>query len=145
MKTLANCKPSEFLVQTNKIRKSVSRWLTDTDIMNIRRRMPEFETVKETATDEEKIAVIQRNAEKQRKQSLENGNAVLEAILETHPEETLEVLALLCFVDPAHVDDYPMTDYLNAFRELISNEAVVSFFTSLAQWEQMNISGSARA
>ena len=145
MKTLANCKPSEFLVQTNKIRKSVSRWLTDTDIMNIRRRMPEFETVKETATNEEKIAVIQRNAEKQRKQSMENGNAVLEAILETHPEETLEVLALLCFVDPAHVDDYPMTDYLNAFTELISNEAVVGFFTSLAQLEQMNISGSARA
>ena len=42
MKNLANCKPSEFLVQTNKIRKSVEKWLTVTDIMNIRRTQPEL-------------------------------------------------------------------------------------------------------
>jgi hypothetical protein len=40
MKNLANCKPSEFLSQTNKIRKSVEKWLKLTDIINIRKRIP---------------------------------------------------------------------------------------------------------
>jgi hypothetical protein len=48
MKNLANCKPSEFLKQTNRIRKSVSKWLTDTDIANIRKRMP---NIKDDASD----------------------------------------------------------------------------------------------
>ena len=51
MKNLANCKPSEFLVQTNRIRKSVENWLTVTDILNIRRNQPEL---KEGMTKEER-------------------------------------------------------------------------------------------
>lgn len=37
MKNLANCTPSEFLKQTNKIKKSVEKWLKATDIMEIRK------------------------------------------------------------------------------------------------------------
>ena len=36
LKTLANCKPSEFLKQTNKIRKAAAEWLTATDILEIK-------------------------------------------------------------------------------------------------------------
>ena len=121
MKNLANCKPSEFLRQTNKIRKSVSKWLTDTDIMNIRKRKTD---IPDDATEEERARAIQEQAK-------ENANEMLDAIMDEHPDETLELLALLCFVEPEHVDDYEVTEYLEAFNEIISNRTVLSFFTSL--------------
>ena len=123
MKNLANCKPSEFLKQTNKIRKAVSKWLTDTDVMNIRKRMP---TMPEGATDEEKKRALER-------QATENFQAIMDAILDEHPDETLELLALLCFVEPEKVDDYEITEYMDSISELLSNESVLGFFTSLMQ------------
>ena len=123
MKNLANCKPSEFLQQTNRIRKSVSKWLTDTDIMNIRRRMPQ---IPEGATDDEKKKAMEEQVN-------ENFNAILDAIMEEHPDETLELLALLCFVEPENVDDHTVTEYLESFTELANNKAVLDFFTSLMQ------------
>ena len=41
-KNLANCTPKEFLVQTNRLRKSAEKWLKATDIMNIRKNIPIF-------------------------------------------------------------------------------------------------------
>lgn len=125
MKNLANCKPSEFLKQTNRIRKSVSKWLADTDVLNIRKRMP---NIPDDATDEERKKAIERQAK-------ENLNSLLDAILEKHPDETLELLALLCFVEPKDVDNYEMAEYLSSFNELINNKAVLSFFMSLTQLE----------
>ena len=121
MKNLANCKPSEFVVQTNKIRKSVSKWLTDTDVMTIRKRMPD---IPDDATDAEVRAAME-------KQATENFEAILDAVLEEHPMETLGLLALMCFVEPENVDDHEMTEYLEAFSELMSNKAVLDFFISL--------------
>lgn len=121
MKNLANCKPSEFLQQTNRIRKSVSKWLADTDILNIRQTMPK---IPDDATQEERKKAMEEQAK-------ENLNLILDAILEKHPDETLELLALLCFVEPKDVDNHSVTEYLEAFEELISNKAVLNFFTSL--------------
>ena len=121
MKNLANCKPSEFLRQTNKIRKSVSKWLTDTDIMNIRKR--KFD-IPDDATEEERARAIEEQVK-------ENASDMLDAIMDEHPDETLELLALLCFVEPEHVDDYVVTDYLESFNEIINNKTVLSFFISL--------------
>lgn len=123
MKNLANCKPSEFLKQTNKIRKSVMKWLTDTDIMNIRKRLPELS---EDATKEEKDKAMYEQAKK-------NLNAILDAILDDHPDETLELLALLCFVEPSKVDDYDISEYLDSMTDMINNHSVLNFFTSLLQ------------
>lgn len=123
MKNLANCKPSEFLRQTYKIKKSVEKWLKLTDIMNIRKRKPNFP---DDITPEEKSELI-------KKQIRDNATAMFDAIIGEHPDETLEVLALMCFVDPEHVDDYPVKEYLKAFTELINDEDVLSFFTSLAR------------
>ena len=123
MKNLANCKPSEFLTQTNKIRKSVSKWLTDTDIVNIRKRMP---SLPDDISDEDKRKALD-------KQATENFNAILDAILEEHPDETLELLALLCFVEPSNVDDYLITDYIESINEIISNRTVLDFFMSLTR------------
>lgn len=136
MKTLVNCKPSEFLRQTARIRKSVSKWLTDTDILNIRKRKPVYEIAPANATQEERAEIIKRNAEAEREQMRKNLAAMLDAILEDHPDETLEVLALCCFVEPGAVDDHPVSEYLAAVTEILNDETVLSFFTSLLRLGQ---------
>lgn len=128
MKTLANCRPSEFLAQTNKIRKSVSKWLTATDIANIRKRMPELPEDVEEKDRKEAFA----------KQAKENLSAILDAILDEHPEETLELMALLCFVEPEDVDSHPVGEYIMAINELLQDETTVSFFTSLTSLARMS-------
>lgn len=123
-KTLANCKPSEFFRQTNRIRKTAAKWLEATDILNIRKRpMPEL---MEDATEDEKKKAIAEQVKR-------NLNDMLDAILEQHPDETLELLALMCFVEPKDVDEYPVMDYLSAITALIGDESVISFFTSLVR------------
>lgn len=131
LKTLATCKPSEFLRQTNRIKKAVEKWLTDTDIMNIRKRLPVAEVVPVEATVEEQAAIFERNKKAVQEQSKKNVSAMLDAILDEHPEETLEVLALCCFVEPENVDDHPVSEYLAAINTLINDKAVIDFFTSL--------------
>lgn len=123
MKNLANCKPSEFLKQTNKIKKSVEKWLTATEIMEIRKRLPVYP---DGVDEEKKKAIIQ-------KQANENLSAMFDAIFDSHPDETLELLALLCFVEPENVDDYPIKDYLSSIAEMLEDAEVVSFFTSFMQ------------
>ena len=59
--------------------------------------------------------------------------------MEEHPEETLELLALCCFVDPKDVDDYPVSAYLSAFAEIMNDEDTLSFFSSLVQLAQQII------
>lgn len=126
MKNLANCKPSEFLVQTNKIRKSAANWLAVTDVMNIRKTQP---FLRDDMTKEERKKALEDQAKK-------NLSNMLDSILESHPKETLELIALCCFVDPENVDDYSVSEYLSSFTELINDEAVLGFFTSLMQLVQ---------
>ena len=87
-KNLANCTPKEFMVQTRLIKKSVERWLTETDIMNIRKNMPELP---EDIDEEEKKAKL-------KEQSSKNLSAMFDAIFDEHPYDTVELLALVCFV-----------------------------------------------
>ena len=136
MKSLANCTPREFLKQTNRIKKSVEKWLTVTDIMNIRKRMPEYETAEKGITAEERKALVQRNAEKEQEQAKKNLSAMLDAILEEHPDETLEVLGLCCFVEPEDVDNHEVKEYIAVLSELINDREIWSFFTSLARLAQ---------
>lgn len=145
LKTLATCKPSEFLRQTNRIKKSVEKWLTDTDILNIRKRLPALEMMPKGASEEERKAVFERNKKAAEDQAKKNISAMLDAILEDHPDETLELLGLCCFVEPEHIDDYMITDYLTAFNSLISDRAVIDFFISLASLARMNTSNASKA
>ncbi len=127
MKNLANCKPSEFLKQTNRIRRSVENWLTVTDIMNIRKTLPKFEEgMTQEQRDEAVMAQVKTNLSR-----------MFDSMLEIHAEETLELLALVCFIEPEHVDDYPMNEYLDAVNELLNDKAVIGFFTSLVKLGQM--------
>ena len=128
LKTLASCKPSEFLAQTNKIRKIAEKWLKETDLMKIRSTKPVYP---EGATDEEKKQILQNQVK-------ENLSRMLDAILEKGAQETLDLLALICFVEPKDVDKHPMSEYINAVTGVISDPAVLGFFTSLMRLGQMN-------
>lgn len=121
MKNLANCKPSEFLRQTNKIRHYVQKWMDITDIPNIRKRLPQ---IPEGATEEERKKLI-------REQSMKNMSAMFDAALEEHPEETMGVLALACFIPAEEAESHPMEDYLISLSELMESEGAIRFFTSL--------------
>lgn len=123
VKSLANCKPSEFLKQTNAIRHYVEKWLNDIKFADIRKRLP---TIPEGATEEEKKELIAA-------QSRKNFSEMLDSALEQHPEETLGVLALCCFIPVEQADEQPMEFYIDAIADLMESEAVQRFFISLVK------------
>lgn len=129
MKNLANCKPTEFLMQTNRIRKYAEKWLTITGIPNIRKNVP---PVKEGQTKEERKEELAAAAK-------ENLRKILDAIMEDHPQETVELMGLMCFVEPEDVDNHPMSFYLESVSEILNDEAVLGFFMSLVNLGQKGI------
>lgn len=137
-KNLANCKPSEFLKQTYRIKRSAEKWLTDTDILNIRKNLPELKTLTKDMTDEERIAAFEENKKKSQDQLRRNLSEMLDQIMDAHADETLELLALCCFVEPENVDDYSIDFYLSNLVDILSNGSVIGFFTSLAQLGVVN-------
>lgn len=134
MKTLANCSPREFLVQTNKIRKAVSNWLSLTKVLEIRKNLPKYA---DNATEEERRAAIT-------KQIQDNANAMLDAILDEHPEETAELLGLICFIEPEDLDNHSMNEFFGAISEILNSREVLDFFISLAKLGSMNTSAAAK-
>lgn len=145
MKNLANCKPSEFLRQTNKIRKAVGKWLTDTQIMEIRKRLPAYETAPANATAEERKAVIERNKQAESAQARENLTAILDSMLEDFPDETLEIIGLCCFIEPGEIDNHTTGELIKAVTDLINDEAVLSFFTSLMKLVNRSSTNASKA
>lgn len=142
-KNLANCKPSEFLRQTNRIRKAVAKWLTDTDILNIRKELPTLKKITDDMSEEERKAVFEENQTVSRKFAMDKLSIMLDSIMEEHPEETIEVLALMCFIEPEDADNHPISEYISAFSELIGNRAVLDFFSSLIRLENSGILNTA--
>ena len=134
MKNLANCKPTEFFTQTVKIKKHVEDWLSLTKVLEIRKNIPK---VDEDLSREEKNKILMDAVQ-------ENISKMFDAVFEENAEKTLGLLALLCFVEPEEVDNYPVKDYLKCFSELISCPEVLNFFISLAQLERLNTSSVAK-
>lgn len=128
MRTLANCTPLEFLTQTNKIRRQAEKWLSLTKILEIRKTMPKLS---EGMTAEEMKAAW-------REQVQQNLSNMMTAILEEYPKETADLLCLVCFVDPADMENHSMTELLSALNEILANDEVISFFGSLARLGLIN-------
>lgn len=128
MKTLANCKPREFIRQTARIRHAVEKWLTLTDIANIRKRLPEYP---EGASKAEKGKLLEEQARR-------NVDAILDAIMDEHPDETIELLGMMCFVEPEHIDDHTVSEYLGALSDMIEDKEVLRFFTSFMKLGRMS-------
>lgn len=129
MKNLSNCKPSEFLAQTIKIKNLVRDWLDATKIMDIRKN---FSQVDKNLSKEERTNAIVN-------QALSNWSDMLDRMFIDNAEKTLALIALVNFVEPERVDDYEMGDYLQSIGELLSDSRVISFFTSLVRLNQQNI------
>lgn len=145
MKNLATCKPTEFVAQTAKIREAVADWLELIDFQKIRSKIPDYEVVSKEATAEEKADVIRHNAAILRKATADRLNELLDNMLAKHPQETLNVLALCCFVEPAEVDNHPMDEYFNCIMDMVENKAVLRFFSLLAQLDQTSTSKASKA
>lgn len=135
IKTLANCTDIEFLQQTNKIRHAVEEWLTATDFMAIRKRMPKLEAIPD-GMDTKQAELIEKKNEKLTQQQIKkNLNDVLDEALEKHPDLTLKIIRLCCFVEPDD-DSRRVTYYLSAFSQMLADEDVLNFFTSLVNLDR---------
>lgn len=129
MKNLSNCKPSEFLAQTIKIKNLVRDWLDATKIMDIRKNFSQVD--KNLSAEKRTNAIVN--------QALSNWSDMLDRMFIDNAEKTLALIALVNFVEPERVDDYEMGDYLQSIGELLSDSRVISFFTSLVRLNQKNI------
>lgn len=135
LKNLATCTPTEFVQQTSKIKKAVTHWAQLIDLANIRAKKPQLETISINSTAEERAAVIQRNAEAVKRQASANMSEIIDNALEKYPEETLKIIALCCFVEPEHIDDHRMDEYLDSILQIVTNQSVINFFTLLLQMQ----------
>lgn len=138
MKNLANCTPKEFLQQTYKIKKMAEKWVKEIDLLNIRKKLPVLESVNGLSGEELK-EVQKRNKKAMNDKVMENLMEVLDKMMDEHCDDTIAILALVCFVDPEDADKHTMSEYLGAIGELISDPGVMSFFTSLAQLDVKNM------
>lgn len=132
MKNLASCTPTEFVKQTCKIKRSVEKWLKATDIIAIRKRIPSnLPAIDKNRPVAEQGDIIAKRAEMLNEQALKNTSVIFDAMFEEHPEETLEVLAHCCFVDPKDVDKHTMSEYLGEINDMLTDESVRGFFITL--------------
>lgn len=138
-KNLATCSPREFLVQTNKIRKAVEGWLKATDIIAIRKNVPKAPVIPDDASADEIEEIMSDHRKNVREQAIKNMNDILDSILDEHPEETLDLIALLNFIEPSELDNYTVSEILRSVTQIMNNEDVLGFFISLTRLEQLNI------
>lgn len=139
MKNLTNCTPIEFLKQTNRIRHSVEKWLKVTDIMNIKNSLPNFVEINDDMSEEERKEKADINKELVREQNKKKLSLILDKCLDEHAEETLEMIALMCFVEPEHINEHSAMEYLKEVTEMISNKDVLDFFSSLIRLGQTDL------
>lgn len=121
-KNLTNCNLREFMIQTRLIKHHVEKWLTDTDIMNIRKNLPD---IPDDASDEERKKMLTD-------QGMKNASAIFDSIFDEHPDETITLIALLCFVPLSEIEEHPMTYYMESITEMLNDKTVWDFFISLA-------------
>lgn len=126
MKTIAELKGADFLRRINHIRKAVAEPLQELDIMTLM-RTPAPLTGDET--DEEKAAKVNE-------QTKANINAALDRALEEKPEETIKLLDLLIIHENG--EELDGLDYMLAAIELLTNEKVVNFLSSLMRSGLLN-------
>lgn len=138
-KNLANCTPDEFLDQSFLIMDAAEKFMKVNDILGIRSR--KVEGLQEIPKDNEEEAdrIRKENAKKITAQRMKNVKDLLTSMMHTNKKETLELLALSCFIDPAEVNNYTMAYLLRNVGEIISDQDMLAFFTSAAQLEQTGI------
>ena len=145
MKNLSNCTGVEFLKQTNKIRHAVKSWITEMNFKEIRSKKPDLIVLTTSMTEKEMEAAKEENMRRTKAQAKANIDEMLDIALEKEPEKTLKVLSLMCFMeDDANIDAVMATELLANFAEMVGNEAVLGFFSSLMKSGLMDFFASFR-
>lgn len=141
MKNLANCCPSDFFKQTVKIKDALREWFEITNILEIRNKKPEFKTVPAGASPELRAQIIKTNAMLLKKQSFENVMEIIDNAFDKHPQETVKLLAMCCFIEPEDADNHPMSEYLGSIMDMLEEKQVTRFFSFVAglQTDQKSI------
>ena len=121
MKNLTNCKPREFMRQLARIRAATTAWLDVTRLLELRRRMPPRQ---EYADDEARRRAVMD-------QWRANIKDMVDALLVEHPEETVELLGLLCFIEPEELDDHPMTELYAGLMAVLKDDNLMDLFTTM--------------
>ena len=129
MKTIASMQGAEFLRQCNKIRHAAADLMQDTQVLEIWKRTPSF-TGKENP--ELRKVMIE-------KQSKENISDMLDALLDTHAEETYNVLKLMCVTEEG--EEPTGLDMAIAGLEIVTSPKVMDFLSSLARLAQTDMVG----
>lgn len=121
MKTIAQLNGVEFLRKCNQVRHGVEKIITETGVLEYRKRQPEFTGDETTKERNEKI----------RQKSKENIDAMLDCLLEEHPEKTVELLNLLVVKEEGDAEEIAGFDMITVLLELIGNQKVMGFFISV--------------
>ena len=122
MRTIASLNGAEFLRAINRTRYAVEKLLNVTGVMKIRKNVPAF-TGNETAEE---------RAEMERAQVKKNLNDMLDALLETYPEETYECILALCVLDEGEPKPDGIELIMAAFS-LIGDKRVLDFLSALGK------------
>ena len=118
------------------MKKAVEKWVTVTDIKNIIKRKPE--NIESLTGDEEKDREIkERNKEKTTSHGLLNLSAMMDAALEEHTDETLEIIALMFFMNVEELNKLKSKDVLIPLNDMLNDEAITGFFSSLFSTAQI--------
>lgn len=129
--TILDLGPRECAAQMYRVSTAIEKWLTVTDVQNIKKKIPK---VSNEAKSEERDEAV---AEQMRK----NAFAVLDVVLGEHRDETLELLAMLCNIEPKELDEYPTRELMRCINELLNDKDFVGFFVSCVQLARMNFGG----
>ena len=129
-KTLLTCTPREFLVQTNRMKKAVERWATETDIKYlITQKAQGIEAL--TGDEAKDEAIRARNAERVAQQNRLNLSAIFDAALEEHTDETLEIIGMMFFMTADELNELQSRELLIPLNEMLNDEAIIGFFSTL--------------
>ena len=118
MKNLANCKPSEFLAQTFKIKKSVQDWLDVTQIMDIRKTKPQDLIKLDGLSGDERENAVAENRKKIQAQARKNFADMLDKMLNDNAEKTA-MPAMFFVVKTLFIKNTPKNSFgvINAQKE----------------------------
>lgn len=141
MKNLAKATPTEFMTQTAKMAKCLEKWIEVIDLDGLKKKyMVEPISFPEGMSKEDKIKAYADYKREVSKKALGFALSIIETMFAEHPQETGEILALSCFVEPEEFETYQIRDYMREISDLLTDECVVGFFTSLVQSGLLRIS-----
>lgn len=129
MKTIASLKGADFLRACNKVRYAAQEALAETQVLEIRKRMP---ILNDKMTEEERNAAFE-------KQSKKNISDMIDRLLEEKPEETYKFLQTVIIREGD--EELDGIDLLSAALELVSDPKVISFLSRLTGLVLANTEG----